>query len=797
VARPRKRQQDVSSPSQQLVAIINHASRATNYCVGGDLPGDLSPGLEVEGVGPIKLPLKPTAAKKLLARCQLAPYGKGTETLVDPGVRNTYELDPKHFQLKGVEWNRAIEQLVEEVAQKLGLPTDRLEARLYKLLLYKSGGFFLPHRDSEKADGMIASLVVVLPGEFGGGGLTVRHGAFETSYSFRAANHLRAKAPSYAAFYADCEHEVEQVTSGHRLCLTYNLVMTPQAERTAKGATPGQSADVDRVAESIATWVAKDPRRPLVFAFDHHYTQKGLSLDLLKGGDRQLAELVVPAAQKVGCEVHLAQVERHLVQFADDGDYGWGYRSRGNSSKSRKIEIGETYEDTLDGAEWVNLEGEVQPWGTIPLQTTSILSWQPIDQWQPTTEEYEGFTGNEGNTLDRWYHRSALVVWSRERRYWFLAKAGQEASFPLFSKMISALPRVAKGRREEARSDTIQLARGIIAEWPSNHYWAGDRAQETPGAHIKFTEQLLKLRDRDTIAAFLSQVAMRDQWLDLSSLIKQACLEFGWDAFSAELAQLVRGGVREEEANRSAHLLLPRDAAWLFVLASEAGSDSARELLTRKLLTTTIQDLCQPSDPSETGGLRRRFGARSTPDQATLSLLLKSLVAVGDKDGQSQVTRFLQQNPKDFPLADCQVPVLESLIPWSNERDGSVSPPLRDWLASTHDHLKAEVARKPVPPVDWVRSYPSKFTCSCQYCRQVRAFLDDPEAETISIKANEQSRQHVSLSMRNLGVDVKEDLDRSSRPYALVLTKTRASYDRLVKTHELNQDLMKRVAGLK
>jgi len=416
VAKARKRQQDDSNPSQQLVAIINHASHATNYCVGGDLPGDLSPGLEVEGVGRIKLPLKPTAAKKLLARCQLAPYGKGTETLVDPGVRNTYELDPKHFQLKGVEWNRAIEQLVEEVAEKLGLPAGRLEARLYKLLLYKSGGFFLPHRDSEKADGMVASLVVVLPGEFGGGRLTVRHGAFETSYSFRAATQLRAKAPSYAAFYADCEHEVEQVTSGHRLCLTYNLVMTPQAERTAKGATPGQSADLDRVAESIATWVAKDPGRPLVFAFDHHYTQKGLSLDLLKGGDRQLAELVVPAAQKVGCEVHLAQVERHLCQFADDGDYGWGYRSRGNSSKSRKIEIGETYEDTLNGRNGSTSNARLNPGEPSPCRPRRFSPGSPSTNGSPRPRSTRASRVTKG---------IRSIVGITARRWWFgLGNAG-------------------------------------------------------------------------------------------------------------------------------------------------------------------------------------------------------------------------------------------------------------------------------------------------------------------------------------------------------------------------------------
>jgi hypothetical protein len=35
--------------------------------------------------------------------------------------------------------------------------------------VYEKGGFFLPHRDSEKHDRMVASLIVVLPNPFEGG----------------------------------------------------------------------------------------------------------------------------------------------------------------------------------------------------------------------------------------------------------------------------------------------------------------------------------------------------------------------------------------------------------------------------------------------------------------------------------------------------------------------------------------------------------------------------------------------------------------------------------------------------
>jgi hypothetical protein len=33
----------------------------------------------------------------------------------------------------------------------------------------------------------------------------------------------KAESISWAAFYSDCEHEVQEVQSGHRVTLTYNL----------------------------------------------------------------------------------------------------------------------------------------------------------------------------------------------------------------------------------------------------------------------------------------------------------------------------------------------------------------------------------------------------------------------------------------------------------------------------------------------------------------------------------------------------------------------------------------------
>jgi hypothetical protein len=52
------------------------------------------------------------------------------------------------------------------------------------MLVYDKGGFFVSHRDTEKAPGMFATLVVQLPSKHTGGQLVVKHRDVEKSFDF-------------------------------------------------------------------------------------------------------------------------------------------------------------------------------------------------------------------------------------------------------------------------------------------------------------------------------------------------------------------------------------------------------------------------------------------------------------------------------------------------------------------------------------------------------------------------------------------------------------------------------------
>jgi len=630
--------------------------------------------------------------------------------------------------------------------------------------VYAPGGFFLPHRDSEKHDGMVASLIVVLPNPFHGGRLVVRQGAVCKNLNFEDA--AAGKMPCYAAFYADCEHEVEHVRGGVRLCLAYNLVLAAGGETPSVTRTP--SASTDRLAGAIKSWVAKQPAEPLVFALEHRYTERGLSLDLLKGADRRLADIVVPAAERADCLVHLAQVTRHLLQFADDGSFGYGYSRYGRAPRRHAIEIGETYADDLNGTNWADIGGAKQPWGTIAFQRSAIVASTPIDDWKPTSQEFEGYTGNEGNTLDRWYHRSALVVWHRDDHFEVVASCGPAHSIPLFRSMAAKLAKTPKKRIEAARADCTRFARAIIARWPRQFIGFGNSSTEAKPLHDDFTTPLLALHDQDTIAKLLSKLAEQDQTLTLNTFIIPACREFGWGAFASELKQLITSCPIEHGTQE-----IPfRDVEWLFALCCDPTDDADKRALARDLCALAVERFCEPSPTNSS----RRYRRKASLSERSLPLLLQAISVAGREEDLSRVLHFVEQSPEAFTLDNCQVPGLKSLIPWSRRQFGSILPQLAAWLASVRRRLITATARKPEPPSDWAR--PADVDCNCQYCARLNAFLADRANELGWIPAREDARRHLMSMIDYHECDVNCALERKGSPFSLVLTKNTGSFER-------------------
>jgi predicted 2-oxoglutarate/Fe(II)-dependent dioxygenase YbiX len=207
---------------QELITLMDKVKTSGAFSVSGTLPS-IPPGLDVKGVGHIGLPLTAHQAKALIALSEQAPFGRGEETIVDTDVRKSWQISADDFALGNPQWNEALQAAADQMGKDLGLSGCKIGVEQYKLLVYEEGSFFASHRDTEKIPNMFATLVVNLPSEHEGGELIISHAGQSQRYSFADSSLFE---PSFVAFYADCYHEVQPITSGYRLCLVYNLTIT-------------------------------------------------------------------------------------------------------------------------------------------------------------------------------------------------------------------------------------------------------------------------------------------------------------------------------------------------------------------------------------------------------------------------------------------------------------------------------------------------------------------------------------------------------------------------------------------
>jgi len=205
--------------SQRFSSLFKSIQRSGSFAFGEPFnPACPLPGLDIGTK--IGFPLTNPQAEQIIQKCSRAPFGRGSQSVIDITVRNTWQLDPSEFRLTNPCWDDVIQEMVENVGTGLGLPKSSVAFELYKLLLYEKGSFFHPHRDTEKVDRMFGTMVVLLPSNYEGGELVVRHDGKEKMFDFAKGSEFNVH---YLAFYADCQHEIKEIRSGFRLCLVYNL----------------------------------------------------------------------------------------------------------------------------------------------------------------------------------------------------------------------------------------------------------------------------------------------------------------------------------------------------------------------------------------------------------------------------------------------------------------------------------------------------------------------------------------------------------------------------------------------
>ena len=390
-----------------------------------------SPKLHIHGMDPgeqVTFPLQNFQARRLRSLAEKAPFGSGLKTVLDESVRKAWQIDASNVSFgnpdESSQWQSVLYQISMDCVASLGLTEyqrSNVHANLYKVLLYEPGGHFQTHKDTEKEPGMFATLTLQLPAKFSGGALVIRHKGETQTVDFSEAS----DAGFYAtAFYADCEHELLPVTEGWRLCLVYNLVLRPKSTTMVQQVLTASllTSQTENVRRLVKHWEDSfGGQDALGYLLEHSYTATNLHFSNLKGRDKEVVDFLSGARDTDGnplftvClmlaekrEMGEPEVEhRSYYNRYDDSDDG----DDGNHA------MGEIFETETGISHWVGPNDKViSNFNQNFSLEDDLLTDEDVDELfgeDPSKQDYEGYTGNAGPTLEYWYYRGVVVFWPR------------------------------------------------------------------------------------------------------------------------------------------------------------------------------------------------------------------------------------------------------------------------------------------------------------------------------------------------------------------------------------------------
>ena len=757
---------------EPLSKLLSGVKRAGDFFVSGTAEIAM-PKVEVDGVGPLSFPVPPSQIAGLIAHASRAPYGRGEETILDESVRKVWQLAPENVRIGGKSWAVNFANILNRVAAGLGCEGIAVSAELYKLLVYDTGGFFLPHRDTEKVAGMFGTLIVSLPCVHRGGELVIRHAGREVTVDMSEADFSEV---SFAAFYADCEHELRPIADGSRVCLVFNLVQKTVAKRKAKAIlAPDYQPQIAAVAALLGkSLTAPDAAKKIAWLLEHQYSPEGLSFAGLKSADAARASLLVQAAERADCAVHLGIV--HIEESGSAEPVYGHYQSRhrghfrdydddDDEEENEEDDSDDDFE-VIDVCDWRHY---VSQWrdhrdrqvalGEIPLEAGELLPDGALDGERPDEQRLMEASGNEGASFERSYHRAALVIWPRKRHAEVLLQAGVAAVLPSLQEKVAAC--AAHNAAPAARTEALALAQQVVGAWTMAER-ADSQQQNRPEKRDGMLQMLSELGDATLLERFTAAVVMRDyDGSENAALVISARL-LGADKSADLLAELMRRHMR----NRHGHCV-----ALLCALTADnvpLKADWRRSL--RQIAEAVVGNMDEVGKKArENDWLEWRWHAQPVPvDAALVANLLGVLGTLNAAALRIAAAESFAARPDVFDTVTVLVPALASL----QTLDAAAT---RLWEHSA-DWLLQRSGHPPDAPTDWRQKV--KLSCSCTDCRELQAFALDAVAQTHRFRVRKERRQHLHGQIEQHRLDMTHITDRKGSPQTLVCTKDRRSYQR-------------------
>lgn len=791
----------MSPVASQLWKVLESLGEASQFCASGSREPVL-PGLEVAGVGKVGVPVSAADARQIVTQAALAPYGRGEETIVDTDVRRVWQLEPRQFTLRNAAWGEFVDGIVSAVRKDLGIHKN-VQHELYKLLVYETGSFFAPHRDTEKIPGMFATLVVCLPSQHEGGTLIVTHDGETKRIEF--GGDAAEFNVQYAAFYADCQHEITPVTSGYRICLVYNLAIPRQKSQPS---APVNSQAVDAVAELLPQLFADASLDKIAIPFKHQYTEAALDPRELKGADRSRMAVLARAAERIGYQAFVALLTHFQSGCPDYGTIQYSRSRRryrrfdgGMDEDVSGEDQGAQFEEVFDESRsldcWFDPQGRKQPFGKLSFDEAELVCDVAEMDW-PYKQEISEATGNEGATMERWYRQAVAVLWPRDRYFRILAAEGPQHAVPALVDLAAATA--------DPQDDAAcrAFATEIIGRWQTpprwstwdeadDEDWSNDEAATSPARRStaakppSLATRMLTVLDRigasDLAIRFVRDILPTNCDGSEGPVLSRLGNRLGWQPLAEPLKQFF---VRQTPGNGSSKLATSV-AIFDALCCSPPGMSDERRAVCVPLADELIQVLERWDNRPV------RDWHEPEPRRGIIESVFRSLTALDDIDRLAPFVAYVLARPKHYKLRTVLVPAVQSLHT-ALDADSPARSRFDQLLHHCLAELRTLTATPIEPPANWTRD--AKVDCECAECKELSEFLRSPTEQVRRFPRRKELRQHLHAQIDRHKLDLTHVTERKGSPQTLICTKNQATYKRRLAQFQLDTQLLQDLEDL-
>jgi hypothetical protein len=680
------------------------------------------PGLNVENVGEIAFPLNKYQAELLIQSAQKAPFGKGSQTIFDDNVRSAREIDASKLTFNNPEWEKLLQEIINEIKIDLGLENYVIDANLYKLLIYEKGDFFLPHKDSEKEKGMFGTLIIGLPSQYRGGELVIKFDGEKETARFDQDNYNI----NYAAFYADCDHEVKPLISGYRVCLTYNLIQQKAAENI-------KLQSLQSYASELATLFSEyeNNSKPYIVLLGHQYTPENFSKENLKLNDRSKAETLMLAAEKAGFYAKMCLVTSYLSGAPEYEDY---YKY-GKEDGDENAKMEEVYEEELDIEHW--LKNNFPDLNKVHFEEDDLITSFTLDEDEPIIKESTGYMGNYGPDLMHWYHYGAVMIWSPKVNAQILFSQSTKTQLEWINYFIDA-PQVSE---EEVKAIYSILSTGFN----NSSINRNDDVNYNAIANwlIKQNQETFLLKIADEVLQFYFEKIDYTNWIKL-------------------LIRLEPKNIQKLFDKLTKNITLPVLEKLTVLILKMAKNESLKELTTEQVAKLPA---CFKSIYAQTNHMVK---ATVIDD---LFLIEKELFT--ETSWIKQLTKTLTEQPDWNYIHQVLVPQLLT----TQQNTSQLRANLLDFCK---EYLKKSIDNQPKSHSDWTRPLPNITNYKKEW-GILTEFLSSPDQQVFDYRRNQSERESLEFAIKAVEIDLKTETIRKGSPHTLRIIKTQAEYERLMK----------------